>query len=248
MKTTLGTLAAAILLLCIASTASASIVTETFNSLVEVNNVSNTAPVTINGAPSGSVTVGAGQFSEAPTAFLPLTISPVLTATFTDVGTNVVEVQVNSLLSANQTASVVKFQALPTSGGLEFSNTNGSFSSSNLTTTSGVVVSGITSSVLDAAGDFTGLALSSFTSSVSSPITFYVEGTGLDAADFGASLSTGGSNPQIAEALIGNTVSTGSFSEYVGATIPEPASLIVWSLLATLGLGLGWWRKSKAAS
>ena len=30
-------------------------------------------------------------------------------------------------------------------------------------------------------------------------------------------------------------------------TVPEPSTLIVWSLLGTIGLGLGWWRKRKAA-
>ena len=53
----LGTLAAAVLLLGIASTASALIVTETFDSLLELNNLSTTESVTVNGAISGSVTV-----------------------------------------------------------------------------------------------------------------------------------------------------------------------------------------------
>ncbi|MGO9110861.1 MAG: PEP-CTERM sorting domain-containing protein [Thermoguttaceae bacterium] len=31
------------------------------------------------------------------------------------------------------------------------------------------------------------------------------------------------------------------------STIPEPSTLIVWSLLGTFAVGLGWWRKRKAA-
>ena len=30
-------------------------------------------------------------------------------------------------------------------------------------------------------------------------------------------------------------------------SVPEPSTLIVWSLLSTLAVGLGWWRKRKAA-
>jgi len=31
------------------------------------------------------------------------------------------------------------------------------------------------------------------------------------------------------------------------SAIPEPSALIVWSLLGTLAVGLGWWRRRKAA-
>jgi hypothetical protein len=31
------------------------------------------------------------------------------------------------------------------------------------------------------------------------------------------------------------------------APIPEPTTLVVWSLLGSLAVGLGWWRKRKAA-
>jgi len=31
------------------------------------------------------------------------------------------------------------------------------------------------------------------------------------------------------------------------SAVPEPSTLIVWSLLGTLAIGLGWWRKRKAA-
>jgi hypothetical protein len=32
-----------------------------------------------------------------------------------------------------------------------------------------------------------------------------------------------------------------------GGVIPEPSTLIIWSLLAGMGLGVGWWRQRKAA-
>lgn len=32
-----------------------------------------------------------------------------------------------------------------------------------------------------------------------------------------------------------------------GGTVPEPSTLIVWSLLGSFALGLGWWRKRKLA-
>ena len=32
----------------------------------------------------------------------------------------------------------------------------------------------------------------------------------------------------------------------VGAAVPEPSTLVVWLLLGTLALGIGWWRKRKA--
>ena len=38
---------------------------------------------------------------------------------------------------------------------------------------------------------------------------------------------------------VGNTINNG--------TVPEPSALIVWSLLGSLGIGLGWWRRRKAA-
>jgi len=31
------------------------------------------------------------------------------------------------------------------------------------------------------------------------------------------------------------------------SVVPEPSTLIIWSLLAALGIGLGWWRRRKAA-
>ena len=31
------------------------------------------------------------------------------------------------------------------------------------------------------------------------------------------------------------------------STIPEPNTLVIWSLLGTLAIGLGWWRRRKAA-
>ncbi len=39
------------------------------------------------------------------------------------------------------------------------------------------------------------------------------------------------------------------FSAVFGSSssVPEPSTLIVWSLLGTLAIGLGWWRKRKAA-
>ena len=33
----------------------------------------------------------------------------------------------------------------------------------------------------------------------------------------------------------------------VGATIPEPASAIIWSLVAVIGLGVGWWKRRRTA-
>lgn len=44
----------------------------------------------------------------------------------------------------------------------------------------------------------------------------------------------------------------GSYTENLTATflftpIPEPSTLIVWSLLGSLAVGLGWWRNRKAA-
>lgn len=32
-----------------------------------------------------------------------------------------------------------------------------------------------------------------------------------------------------------------------GAAVPEPTTIIVWSLLGSLAIGLGWWRKRRAA-
>jgi hypothetical protein len=29
--------------------------------------------------------------------------------------------------------------------------------------------------------------------------------------------------------------------------IPEPSTVIIWSLLGGMGIGIGWWRKKKAA-
>jgi len=34
----------------------------------------------------------------------------------------------------------------------------------------------------------------------------------------------------------------------VPGDIPEPSTLIIWSLLASLGMGLGWWRRRKRAA
>ena len=31
------------------------------------------------------------------------------------------------------------------------------------------------------------------------------------------------------------------------ATIPEPTALIIWSLLGSLGITIGWWRRKRAA-
>ncbi len=33
----------------------------------------------------------------------------------------------------------------------------------------------------------------------------------------------------------------------VSGSNPEPATIIIWSLLGTLGISLGWWRRRKAA-
>jgi hypothetical protein len=29
--------------------------------------------------------------------------------------------------------------------------------------------------------------------------------------------------------------------------VPEPSTLIIWSLLGSLGISIGWWRRRKAA-
>ena len=34
---------------------------------------------------------------------------------------------------------------------------------------------------------------------------------------------------------------------YVSGVIPEPTSLIIWSLLGALGITIGWWRRRRAA-
>ena len=39
----------------------------------------------------------------------------------------------------------------------------------------------------------------------------------------------------------------GSTAASAGSTVPEPATLIIWSLLGALGIGVGWWRRRKAA-
>ncbi len=42
------------------------------------------------------------------------------------------------------------------------------------------------------------------------------------------------------------TAATGPL-EVSGSSVPEPTALIVWSLLGSLGIALGWWRRRKAA-
>jgi hypothetical protein len=39
---------------------------------------------------------------------------------------------------------------------------------------------------------------------------------------------------------------TGNATLSFGAEVPEPASLIIWSLLGGLGIGIGWWRRKAA--
>jgi hypothetical protein len=34
---------------------------------------------------------------------------------------------------------------------------------------------------------------------------------------------------------------------YITSAVPEPSTIIIWSLLGTVALALGWWRKRKAA-
>ena len=50
--------------------------------------------------------------------------------------------------------------------------------------------------------------------------------------------------------LIGSAASFSPYAvdnlQFNSAGVPEPSALIVWSLLGTLGLGLGWWRTQKA--
>lgn len=46
---------------------------------------------------------------------------------------------------------------------------------------------------------------------------------------------------------LGNSVAIDNVEVDAGNAIPEPSTLIVWSLLGTLAIGLGWWRKRKAA-
>jgi hypothetical protein len=41
-------------------------------------------------------------------------------------------------------------------------------------------------------------------------------------------------------------VTEGTVADY-NATIPEPSTLIIWSLLGSLAIGLGWWRQRKVA-
>ena len=35
--------------------------------------------------------------------------------------------------------------------------------------------------------------------------------------------------------------------EFANATVPEPATLVIWSLLGSVGVSIGWWRRRKAA-
>ncbi len=69
-------------------------------------------------------------------------------------------------------------------------------------------------------------------------------GTGYSPNDF-LSISA----PGIAYATFhdgGNTFTIDNF-EFGTSTVPEPTTLVVWSLLGSLALGLGWWRQRKAA-
>ena len=52
------------------------------------------------------------------------------------------------------------------------------------------------------------------------------------------------SNWSIAEG--GGTVTWGDV-EATGTVIPEPATIIIWSLLGGLGIGFGYWRRKRAA-
>lgn len=38
-----------------------------------------------------------------------------------------------------------------------------------------------------------------------------------------------------------------TYTKAVGGEVPEPTTLIIWSLLGTVAIGLGWWRKRKVA-
>ncbi len=42
-------------------------------------------------------------------------------------------------------------------------------------------------------------------------------------------------------------LSSTTLTMQTSSIVPEPSTLIVWSLLGTLAIGLGWWRKRKAA-
>jgi len=47
--------------------------------------------------------------------------------------------------------------------------------------------------------------------------------------------------------LDANTTFTSVTNTFIESRVPEPATLVVWSLLGALAIGLGWWRKRKAA-
>src|SRR5271170_7917381 len=127
MKTTFGSLAA-LLILCIASTANASVVTENFNSLVEGNNSNNSAVLTIPGVGGSlgmSASFAAHSFAEVTP---PLQVTSLLTATFTDISTNIVEVTINSALGSNQSVFGLKFE-VSAGGALSYSKSDGGFAS-----------------------------------------------------------------------------------------------------------------------
>ncbi|MGO9109779.1 MAG: hypothetical protein ACLP9L_11145 [Thermoguttaceae bacterium] len=86
-----------------------------------------------------------------------------------------------------------------------------------------------------------------------------------DVGSVGEGLDTWGyGSPAQTYTLSGNGITSLTISSYgyyftgIGAVplndfvlttqaVPEPSTFIVWSLLGTLALGLGWWRKRKAA-
>ncbi len=45
----------------------------------------------------------------------------------------------------------------------------------------------------------------------------------------------------------GNVPYQGDLLQMSGSNIPEPATLVIWSLLGALAAGIGWWRRRKAA-
>jgi hypothetical protein len=52
---------------------------------------------------------------------------------------------------------------------------------------------------------------------------------------------------------LGSTITSGIndhaiyYQRLTTGVIPEPASLVVWSLLGALGIGVAWWRRRRAA-
>ncbi len=53
-------------------------------------------------------------------------------------------------------------------------------------------------------------------------------------------------DPGTSTATIAETFNLAAPQGSQGATVPEPASLIVWSLLGCIGIGFRWWRNRKA--